>query len=365
VRVIDNSQSNWIRENTVVDNEYGIDVGGADDNHILGNDVSDSAVDGFFVTGNLNTVEQNTVVDSGRHGYNVSGRFNSFTGNTSSSNGGYGFWDETAGGAGDAGTDNTYSGNVCFSNVLGQSFPDGLCAEPINSPPHADAGLDRLIEWSGGNIAVTLDGSGSSDPDGDTLSYAWSGGFGEGFATGVNPTVTFNELGDFEVTLTVDDGRGGTDTDSVIITLAAYCEGRPATITGTLGDDLLVGTPAADVIVALDGNDAVHAQGGNDVVCGGPGADRLRGQGGHDTVVGNDGFDLLWGGGGRDRLFGSEGNDVLRGHGGKDRLYGEGGDDSLYGGGNADHLHGGSGTDYVHGGGATDVCSGESVVACE
>src|SRR4051794_39964361 len=49
------------------------------------------------------------------------------------------------------------------------------------------------------------------------------------------------------------------------------CFGKPATITGTEGDDMLVGTPGDDVIVGLGGNDIIEPQRGNDLVCGGEG----------------------------------------------------------------------------------------------
>ena len=90
-------------------------------------------------------------------------------------------------------------------------------AEPQdNQSPVADAGANDIVEWAAGGSQVTLDGSGSSDPDGDTLTYTWTGPFSEGggTVTGVDPTVTFQSLGLHTITLTVDDGNGGTDTDT-------------------------------------------------------------------------------------------------------------------------------------------------------
>ena len=46
-----------------------------------------------------------------------------------------------------------------------------LDAMPVNHPPVADAGPDQTVRVSD---RVTLDGSGSTDPDGDLLSFAWS-----------------------------------------------------------------------------------------------------------------------------------------------------------------------------------------------
>src|SRR4051794_33210814 len=52
---------------------------------------------------------------------------------------------------------------------------------------------------------------------------------------------------------------------------APSCQGLPATIVGTPGDDVITGTPGPDVIVGLDGRDEIHARAGDDVVCAGPG----------------------------------------------------------------------------------------------
>jgi hypothetical protein len=62
-----------------------------------------------------------------------------------------------------------------------------------------------------------LDGTGSTDPDGDTLTYTWTNSFG--MANGPTPTVNLL-LGVHPITLTVDDGKGGTDTDEVVVTIA-------------------------------------------------------------------------------------------------------------------------------------------------
>jgi PKD repeat protein len=83
-----------------------------------------------------------------------------------------------------------------------------------NTPPTADAGGDngsyavRLPKGRNATASVTLDGSGSFDPDGDALSFSWDGG------TWTTPQVTVNGLtrGKHEFVLEVDDGFGGSDT---------------------------------------------------------------------------------------------------------------------------------------------------------
>ncbi|MBQ4819027.1 glycoside hydrolase family 48 protein [Aquimarina sp. MMG016] len=70
-------------------------------------------------------------------------------------------------------------------------------------------------------LVVTFDASGSTDADGDTLTYNWD--FGDGnTATGVTAENTFTTKGDYEVTLVVADGNGGED--QAIITIKATDE---------------------------------------------------------------------------------------------------------------------------------------------
>ena len=86
----------------------------------------------------------------------------------------------------------------------------------FDQSPTANAGADQTVPAGTNCLAsVTLHGSGS-DPDGDPLTFTWSGPFGS--ATGATPTVSL-PAGVHVVTLTVTDGRGGRATDTVTITV--------------------------------------------------------------------------------------------------------------------------------------------------
>jgi glucose/arabinose dehydrogenase len=65
-------------------------------------------------------------------------------------------------------------------------------------------------------LAVTFDGGGSSDPDGDTLTYSWAFGDG-GTASGKSVTHTYSADGKFSAVLTVSDGHGGSDPSNPIV----------------------------------------------------------------------------------------------------------------------------------------------------
>lgn len=67
-------------------------------------------------------------------------------------------------------------------------------------------------------LAVSFDGSGSTDPDGKIVSYSWD--FGDG-NTGTGATVahTYTEKGTYTAKLTVKDDKGASDTTSVTVTV--------------------------------------------------------------------------------------------------------------------------------------------------
>lgn len=102
----------------------------------------------------------------------------------------------------------------------------------VNTPPIANAGPDQVVPAGAScQTTVTLNGTASSDPEGDALTYTWttedllpppivlSSGGGSGSAvTGPMPTGSV-PLGTFTILLTVSDGNGGTATDPLTITV--------------------------------------------------------------------------------------------------------------------------------------------------
>ena len=93
-----------------------------------------------------------------------------------------------------------------------------------NRPPVADAGDDQIVECEcnlPGGTTAALDGTGSGDPDGDELSYTWTGPFEESPASGATPTVTLSDgcPGDYVITLVVNDGLENSEPNDVAITV--------------------------------------------------------------------------------------------------------------------------------------------------
>ena len=66
-------------------------------------------------------------------------------------------------------------------------------------------------------LTVDFSGAGSSDPDGDPLTCTWAFGDGASNATGIAVSHTYSVAGQYNAVLTVDDGQGGQDSDTVTI----------------------------------------------------------------------------------------------------------------------------------------------------
>ncbi|MGQ0672851.1 MAG: Ig-like domain-containing protein [Hyphomicrobium sp.] len=140
-------------------------------------------------------------------------------------------------------------------------------------------------------------------------------------------------------------------------------------ISGTSGNDTIVGSTNADLIEAGDGNDKVNSGNGDDVIYGGAGNDNVNGEAGNDKLYGGAGNDILTGHSGADEIYGEDGNDGVYGGGdddriwgaaGNDTLIGDGGNDTIDGGADNDKLYGGTGNDTLYGGTGNDQLFGEA-----
>ena len=121
---------------------------------------------------------------------------------------------------------------------------------PANNRPMADAGPDQTGVREG--ALVTLDGSGSSDPDDDPLKYRWNQYRGERVALSsrdvVNPTftapreLTADVVLSFRLLVTDPSGRFDTDTVEVTVTVTDENPGKPLapTVSATTPYSLMV-----------------------------------------------------------------------------------------------------------------------------
>jgi hypothetical protein len=88
-------------------------------------------------------------------------------------------------------------------------------------------------------------------------------------------------------------------------------------ITGTGGDDTLVGT---------DRDDRIEGRGGDDAITSDEGDDRVYAGHGDDFVDTGEGDDKVYGGAGNDVITPGEGHDKVYAGGGNDRIYARDGD---------------------------------------
>jgi hypothetical protein len=115
----------------------------------------------------------------------------------------------------------TYVAQLIVNDGMVDSAPDTVTINWGNSPPVANAGPDQTAQV--GDI-VTLDGSGSSDVDGDSLSFFWSLiAVPDGSSAmlsdpaAVHPTFDIDVAGTYVAQLIVNDGIVDSAPDTVII----------------------------------------------------------------------------------------------------------------------------------------------------
>lgn len=115
----------------------------------------------------------------------------------------------------------TYVIQLIVNDGKVDSAPDTVSLTVGNTAPIADAGEDQTVS-PGDN--VTLDGSGSSDRDGDPLTYAWTivdapadSSASLANADQVHPSFTADVAGSYTLSLVVNDGFVNSEPDTVVI----------------------------------------------------------------------------------------------------------------------------------------------------
>src|SRR5690242_1710914 len=86
-----------------------------------------------------------------------------------------------------------------------------------NTPPTAVASATPLEGYP--PLLVGFSSAGSGDPDGDVLQYTWDFGDGSPVSNLANPEHTYRSPGLFTARLTVNDGRGGSQSATVQISV--------------------------------------------------------------------------------------------------------------------------------------------------
>ena len=155
----------------------------------------------------------------------------------------------------------THTGTAAVGSVASHDFALGAnaslvsTAPSVNRDPFAVAGPDQTIDAADvAGAVVHLDGSASSDPDGDALSYVWSGPFGVMSGAAISPRLA---PGVHAITLTVDDAHGGSAKATVIVTVNGSANSAPSANAGA--DQTVEATSPAGAIVSLDGSASTDA----------------------------------------------------------------------------------------------------------
>ena len=158
---------------------------------------------------------------------NISGLSVSFSGAGSTDTDGtiagysWNYGDNTAAGTG-ATPSHTYAAGGTYTVTLTVTDDDGatdtttrqVTVSSVNLTPTAVIGNPTINE-----LAVTLNGADSTDPDGAITGYSWNYGDNTATGTGVTTNHTYAAGGTYTVTLTVTDDEGATDSATRQVTV--------------------------------------------------------------------------------------------------------------------------------------------------
>jgi PKD repeat protein len=122
----------------------------------------------------------------------------------------------------------TYVLSVVASDDLDESLPDSVNVLVVeNLPPTAVASAEPTSGVA--PLLVQFDGAGSSDPEGEALTYVWDFGDLSPRSSEVAPSHTYTDAGEYVAVLTVTDERGAVGTANLLIRVLAPVN-QPPTI---------------------------------------------------------------------------------------------------------------------------------------
>src|SRR5438128_474819 len=134
-----------------------------------------------------------------------------------------------------------------FIPIAGQTFTDagsGSCHDAPGAVNHAPTAAPGGPYSGAEGAAVSFDGSGSSDPDGDALTYAWT--FGDGSSgTGATPQHAYVVANTYTVEVTVSDGRGGSQVATASAVVVPTADRAPPVVELSGPHEVLPGTLVA------------------------------------------------------------------------------------------------------------------------
>jgi len=240
---LEDSNKNGILYNNILNNGDGIALVRSNNNSVSENNISSNYWYGIYLlNSNKNIIYMNNFINNGDNAYSYNStnilnstepitytyrgsEFTNYMGN---------YWDDYNGSDanGDGIGDTPYSIDGDKDNYpLMEPWENYFVVTPVpNQPPIAN--FTYSPEKPVVNQSVTFDASSSYDPDGNITSYEWD--FGDGNITNTTHEIlnhSYSEAGSYEVTLTVTDDKGATNSTTKIITVysptAIFDTGRP------------------------------------------------------------------------------------------------------------------------------------------
>lgn len=123
-------------------------------------------------------------------------------------------------------------------------------AEAANQPPTVTAARTPTGNvTTGQNVSFTATGA---DPDNDTLTYSWDFGDGSAASTTQNPTHAYTTAGTYSAKVTVSDGKGGSASDTLSVTVTQANRNPTVTAARTPTGGVTTGQSIAFTATASD-----------------------------------------------------------------------------------------------------------------